>query len=193
MRRKTDRRTLYTKAQIKKAYSNALHHKPLDKITVSELCKASEINRSTFYLHYQDAYAVLEEMLDEVLDSMEIPPEDYFKGEEIHWNIMESVFQSLLDEPEKIFLLEKGMSHPPFVEKFVDCLTKGTIDFYRARSTLPDKDLQLILSSFYLSYITSDQLYSKNHSLEELPHYNQLLNQYFYAPMHRALLNKGKK
>ena len=79
MSRKTDRRTLYTKAQIKKAYVEALHHKPMDKITVSELCKTSEINRSTFYLHYQDTYAVLEELLNEVLDSIEIPQKDFFK------------------------------------------------------------------------------------------------------------------
>lgn len=189
MSRKTDRRTLYTKAQIKKAYVEALHHKPMDKITVSELCKTSEINRSTFYLHYQDTYAVLEELLNEVLDSIEIPQKDFFQGGELHWDITESIYQSLLDEPDKIFLLDKGLSYPPFVKKFVEWRTRGTLSYYRVKSSLPDEDLYLILNSFYLSYITADKNYSENHSLEELAHFNQLLNHYLYEPMHKALLN----
>ena len=35
-------------------------HKPLSRITVREICEEAQINRSTFYAHYQDVYDVVE-------------------------------------------------------------------------------------------------------------------------------------
>lgn len=37
-------------------------NKPLSKITVSEVCKRSGINRSTFYAHYMDIYDIAEKV-----------------------------------------------------------------------------------------------------------------------------------
>ena len=38
-----------------------LQDKELDKISISELCKKANVNRGTFYLHYQDVAELLEE------------------------------------------------------------------------------------------------------------------------------------
>ena len=39
--------------------------KPLEKIKVKELCDLACINKSTFYAHYQDIYALANAMEDE--------------------------------------------------------------------------------------------------------------------------------
>ncbi len=36
--------------------------KPLGKITVKELCSLAAINKSTFYSHYEDIYALSDKM-----------------------------------------------------------------------------------------------------------------------------------
>lgn len=56
--RKTDRRTLYTIKAIMDAYIQLLKKKPKDKIRITELCRTAEINRCTFYLHFEDIQAV---------------------------------------------------------------------------------------------------------------------------------------
>lgn len=65
--KKLDPRTIQTKANIKHALLNEMKIIPFAKITVSDLCKQLKINRGTFYLHYCDLYAVLEEILEEAL------------------------------------------------------------------------------------------------------------------------------
>ena len=65
--RKTDRRTVMTKGMIKDALLELLHNTPYEKITVTALCKQSEITRATFYLHYNNIDAVLDELLDDAL------------------------------------------------------------------------------------------------------------------------------
>ena len=65
--RKTDRRTLYTREAIKEALLGLLAEKEYADITVADLCRAAELNRGTFYLHYGNISQVLDELLDDVL------------------------------------------------------------------------------------------------------------------------------
>ena len=67
MGKKQDPRTVQTKALIKQTLLDMLKETAFDKITVSELCKIAGINRGTFYLHYCDLWAVLEELEEEAL------------------------------------------------------------------------------------------------------------------------------
>jgi len=48
---KTDARTRYTLKVIEKSLITLLKEKPMNKITVKELCELAEINRATFYTH----------------------------------------------------------------------------------------------------------------------------------------------
>ena len=52
-----DIRTEKTENAIKSAFLELRAKRPLEKITVKELCALARINKSTFYTHYQDIYA----------------------------------------------------------------------------------------------------------------------------------------
>lgn len=65
-----DRRKRYTQTVIRETFTELLRSKPIEKITVTEICKLAEINRSTFYVHYQDAYDLLEKLEAEYGDKM---------------------------------------------------------------------------------------------------------------------------
>ena len=47
-----------TEKAIKNAFMELRSKKPLEKITVKELCSLACINKSTFYAHYEDLYAL---------------------------------------------------------------------------------------------------------------------------------------
>lgn len=44
--------------------------KPLERITVTELCRLAEINKSTFYSHYQDIYDLSDQLEDELVEGI---------------------------------------------------------------------------------------------------------------------------
>ena len=67
---KTDLRIRKTEAAIKNAFIELRAKKPLEKITVKELCGLAMINKSTFYSHYEDIYALSEAMEQETVASI---------------------------------------------------------------------------------------------------------------------------
>lgn len=54
--KRVDRRVLYTKRAIRESFLELLDKKPIEKISVTEICRLAGINRGTFYTHYSDAY-----------------------------------------------------------------------------------------------------------------------------------------
>ena len=57
--KKTDARVRYTKNAIKEAFLSCLEEKPVNQITVKEICERAQLNRATFYAHYRDCYDLL--------------------------------------------------------------------------------------------------------------------------------------
>lgn len=76
----TDRRTKYTKTVIRQALFELLNEKPINKITVTDICKLADINRSTFYSYYEDVYALLTQIQNEMFENIvfTLNTEDWF-------------------------------------------------------------------------------------------------------------------
>lgn len=66
----TDARVRYTKMVIKNCFISLLKEKPINKVTVKEICVLAEINRATFYKYYCDAYDLLEKLEQEFLNEL---------------------------------------------------------------------------------------------------------------------------
>ncbi|WP_288201748.1 TetR/AcrR family transcriptional regulator, partial [uncultured Megasphaera sp.] len=84
--RKTDRRSRYTCRVIKETLLALLKERPFTKINVSQLCRAADLTRGTFYLHYRDLYDVLDDVLEEALHLTE---GDFTENE--FWQLLELV------------------------------------------------------------------------------------------------------
>ena len=65
-----DARVRYTRTMIKKAFFDLLRQKPINKITVTEICELAHINRSTFYKHYHDVYDIMEQFQADAADAL---------------------------------------------------------------------------------------------------------------------------
>ena len=64
--KREDRRIRHTKRAIKNAFLELMDEKPVDKISVTELCERADVNRSSFYAHYVDYPAFLDELECEI-------------------------------------------------------------------------------------------------------------------------------
>lgn len=54
-----------TRLQLADALKKRMAHKPLSKVTVSELVADCNINRKTFYYHFEDIYGLFKWMLEQ--------------------------------------------------------------------------------------------------------------------------------
>ncbi len=67
--KKTDARVRYTQRILKESLLKILKEKPINRITVKEVCALAELNRATFYSHYSDCFSLLESIEDELVDA----------------------------------------------------------------------------------------------------------------------------
>ena len=66
-----NRRTAYTKTAIRRTFFELLEEKDFDKISVREICQRADINRSTFYRHYDDINALMKSIEAEFVSDID--------------------------------------------------------------------------------------------------------------------------
>ena len=66
---KSESKYFNTAIRFNKALLSLLEKKPFEYITISEICEKAEVNRSTFYLHYEKPGDLLQETTAYVLDN----------------------------------------------------------------------------------------------------------------------------
>lgn len=60
-----NRRTRYSKRVIRESLYELMKEKPINKISVTEICKKADVNRSTFYSYYTDIYDLNQKIIGE--------------------------------------------------------------------------------------------------------------------------------
>lgn len=66
---KSESKYFHTAIRFNKALLSLLENKPFEYITISEICEKAEVNRSTFYLHYENTCDLLKETTAYVIDN----------------------------------------------------------------------------------------------------------------------------
>ncbi len=64
------RSAVRSRENIRRAYAELIHEQGTLKIKVKDLVQRADVNRSTFYAHYRDTDAVLEEIENQVMREM---------------------------------------------------------------------------------------------------------------------------
>ena len=62
-----DLRVKKTKRAIRSAFYELIKEKPLEKITVREIAERAEINKTTFYAHYETVYDLVDQLEQEAV------------------------------------------------------------------------------------------------------------------------------
>lgn len=66
----TDRRIRHTRMALQESLIKLLNGRPISKITVTDICRLADINRSTFYLHYTDPEHLLDSISNELFEDI---------------------------------------------------------------------------------------------------------------------------
>ena len=66
--KKEYRSAIRSRKLIRQAFFELLKEKDFEKITVTDIVKKADVNRSTFYAHYPDVLGVIEEIQEEIIE-----------------------------------------------------------------------------------------------------------------------------
>ena len=112
-----DLRVKKTEKNIREAFLALRRQKPLEKLTVKELCQAAAIHKSTFYAHYEDLYTLSDALETQVVEQVVFGlhhPEDVF----LHpARFTQELFQGYLAQDKQIQILFSGSRSGRMVEK----------------------------------------------------------------------------
>ncbi len=126
-----DYRIRVTKMLIRKEFTELLKTKPVQAITVREICERTGINRSTFYNHYSDVYDLLEQLENDMLKELgehlqTISPDDDLMPIALFTGIFGFLTQN--SDICVIMLGENGDKR--FVHKMLDMGMKNCVEAY---------------------------------------------------------------
>ena len=125
-----NRRVRMTKQLIKEAFLELLEQMPLEKLTVTHICRAADVNRSTFYAHFETKddllKALCEELFGHIIDTAKGLPHGQY-----HYTCgsqADSVFLHLLrhlqENDSNVLGLLSGESSEMFLRYFKDSLNE---------------------------------------------------------------------
>ena len=117
-----DHRVRVTKLLIRKAFTSLLSEKPIESITVKELCALAGINRGTFYTHYQDIYELLgeiEEAMVSEIDAALLSLADNSGSPTTLVAICTQVFQCLKDNSDMCTIMLGNYCDKQFVARLL--------------------------------------------------------------------------
>lgn len=185
-RRKTDRRTLYTRQVIMDAYIQLLKEKPVEKIRVAEICKIAEINRSTFYLHFSDILDVKQAIEQELYEKFKTFVKSQRKKGKNRQKLSDAYLQEIFSDDTYVTIMSVYQKNSPINSPLA---TLGR-DFYMdeldaclaSDNHLKDWQKEL-LYDFILGGIASVQLRWMERGTQHLREDNQFLDQVVHLVM----------
>lgn len=162
-----NRKIKLSKRLLKESFIELLNKKDLNTITIKELCSNADLNRSTFYAHYQDIYQLLDEITKDM--ASHIPFAEGIKKYSIK-NIEECI--QYIQENKNIYsvLLNQGVFRKYLTKKSHDIFINGSlqdgsmkncnIEYYDALSAYC-----IAGSESFLSYCLESHIPIKNQAI----------------------------
>lgn len=138
--KKEYRSAIRSRKLIRQAFLELLKEKTFEKITVTDIVKRADINRSTFYAHYPDVMGVIDEIQEEILDYCQktldkVDFSEFFENPSVALNdiikileenhelyrlLMHSTMATQQLDQIKVILLEKTMKNFAIAERYED-------------------------------------------------------------------------
>lgn len=141
-----------TKRKLKEGLMELLGQKPLSQVSVKELVQKADVNRGTFYFHYKDVYALVKEIeenflcsLNETLDAIEQSPKSFT-----------SILLKWLSENEescRVLLGPNGDS--AFLERIREIVDSKCVEMIRNAFPTLDKNELCLVGSFMMGGVIS--------------------------------------
>lgn len=160
----TDPRIRRTLKLIRDALISLMDEKGFDHITVQDITERAEINRATFYRHYQDKYDLLEKIVNEMLSqfqtAFQLPPDfeanHFIKDNDTPPESFIRQFEQIAEHSQfyKVMLGPKGL---PGFSLRMETIIRDSLN-HRSIIAQPVDSQIMIPRDFIVRYVTSAHL-----------------------------------
>ncbi len=157
---------------MKNTFLELLEKDPIEKISVTKLCKIVQINRSTFYQYYCDIYAVLEDIQKDFLQQIDQLSEYIIKLELNPEEVIQTIQKYIYEHKNVLYLLMIQYEYPEFEreihEKILRLFRIKVLQSYELPSNVTPEELEntllFLTAGFYTVY---KRWIQENHSDDE--------------------------
>lgn len=121
-----NRRVRMTKKLIKDAYLELLETNPSEKISVTDICRKADVNRSTFYMYYEDPITLRQDIENDLMEQIPVlskmPSE--ITSDEQFVAILESFFTYIKDNDRMFRVLITQSDNRVFNRRLIDAVLR---------------------------------------------------------------------
>mgnify|MGYP002521532222 FL=1 len=131
--KKQDPRVIHTKYRLQQALIQLLQNKDVKRVTVRELCETAQVHRSTFYMHYQDIYDLLEQVEQNTFDEIQ-----RLAFREQHSSNTITTLMQYIQEQADLFQVLFRYFNSSSVQTFMQLLRNYFLDIWREEWNIQD-------------------------------------------------------
>ncbi|MCD7950469.1 MAG: TetR family transcriptional regulator C-terminal domain-containing protein [Erysipelotrichaceae bacterium] len=147
---KTENRSVRkTKKLLKDNLITLIKEKPITQIGVKELTDLCDLNRGTFYIHYNDIYDMVETIENDMLTDLD----DILSQTELHepLDILDPLFQYIYEQGEMPFVLISEHGDISFLNKLLKLFKKYCFEAWKKYFNIEDD----MLYDIYFRYVSN--------------------------------------
>jgi len=171
--RKQDRRVVKTKRAIHKAFAKLLSEKEINDITVRDIADLADINRKTFYNYYAGVHAVLDEIENEVIGTLEdalggIDFREAMSHPNLVFEKLTAIINTDLDFYGHLLSMQSNVS---LVSKTVNLLKQKARQAMLLQLPVREKEIDILLDYTFSGMLTVYQQWfnsDRSQSIEEI-------------------------
>lgn len=127
--------------KTKKALADSLSHlaqeKPLNKITVKDVCAGAQLSRNAFYTHYPDINGLIEDIESQMLVRVQTILDEFVDGEFPHNMLvsLQRLLTMLSENKEQTLMLIDNSNSTTFLPKLKNILGSFFFGYFRDFNT----------------------------------------------------------
>ncbi|URN95653.1 MAG: TetR/AcrR family transcriptional regulator C-terminal domain-containing protein [Candidatus Pristimantibacillus lignocellulolyticus] len=155
-----DRRQVKTKQQLLQALLTCIEQKGLDHVTVTDIANVADLNRGTFYLHYQDVRHMVQQIMNEKIDILtelikQVDPYEHgqYADQNIPYPRIVAILEELSADRQFYTTILGSKGDPSYVLHLKKILTGALYNKFELH--IPGTSSAPVPTHYLLAYMTS--------------------------------------
>lgn len=117
------RRVKMTKLLLKNSLIDLMKQKSIHNVSIKEICEGADVNRSTFYRHYNTQYELYDDIMQDISDDIEV----LFNEKSSSLNFLTAVLEYIEKNRDTFLVILSGNGNMSMGEAF-NIMTEKFID-----------------------------------------------------------------